>query len=1523
MKLKATSNNNFVHYSLLFLLIALAILGLVLVKKFTGFAGTQLSAEGGTITSVFIDDRSTSSNWAGAFGLVFSQSEFNEEQSAILDAGTITSVTLVFECQDPSKSINEMYAIPNSTMNFTDLRAGSTKMIDEDFLNLSNSTRDRANNTFLKNESILLGTTNISGIPAVYTYVSDAPNNSTFFTGILNSSGRLAMVIKVFSTSQINFKGTKVDYQSLLPIRNSTTKWYFFADPNDECPAGFGSGQLGDSVIDGYVFESNATAVPLPNVTVSAGGNSSVTDSNGHFNFTIPGGVVYQLIGIKEGYLTNITTINTTIGATTLQNLTMAKFNGFLGPNSTIFGYARDNSTGAVINNVTINVAASSMSSNETGNFSFTVPAGTYIITAIKTGYDNFIGNFSVSDGINITYLINMTAAASARDSFVNGFVIEAGTAAPIPNATVSAGGNSSLTGSSGFFNLTIAGGFNYSLVAIKEGFNTNITTINTTIGQTTVKNLTMSRFIGFLSPNSTVFGYVKDNSTNATIENATISVAGLTTLSNATGNFSFSIPEGTYVIAAIKNGYQNFVGNFSISSNNNLTFAINMTLAVSAGAAAQNGTLLTNGTIQGFVKDSSTNSSLENVTVTVAGESNITNSAGFYNITALQGTTNLVATKSGYNNYFAEVNITANNITVYNFSMSTVTVAAGVGNGSVNGLVKTSSGSVLSSVTVTVAGRSNTSNSAGEYSLSQIPAGTHNLVATRTGFNNYVASINVTEGAATGHNITMTTTTEAGLGAGSGAGKGAGQGSGKGAGQGPGRGAGTGIPAQIQQPTKVVDYEISIKRIIKKLRVGNFLGTPIDITNFKDDSIELKFSFEGDIKKLARIDKERLVIDGGATGTVTVTLLGNVEPGVYEGSLVVSGDINEQIPMYILVLEKERLSVESLIIKITPADKKISAGSLFKYTVDLQNLLSEEKYKVSLSYNVQGITNNRSLFLEKEEIVIHTSFSLLKNFRIPNDMPTGDYALKVKADFLDLSAEQSTIFVVSEPLYKYAVLGVLPLWLLAVIVGTLSAGTFSVVVYKKKKEEKKRYKIDIDYSQLPKAGPRSAFVGNIAETHNKAYFDLDLFQVHTLIAGASGSGKSIVAQDLVEEALLKGVAVIVFDPTAQWTGFLRRCEDKKLINLYKNYGMKKTDARAFNGNVHLVTNGREIIDFHKFMKSGEINIFVTNKLDTKDIELFVSTTIKQVFHAHLPESKELKYLMIYDGIHSLLPKFGGSGQVFVQIERATREFRKWGVGLILVSQVLSDFPPEVLANINTEIQLRTRDEGDLSRTKEKYGENILQSVVKAALGAGVVQNSAYNKGKPYFIGFRPPLHGTQRINDEELEKYNKYNEMIDDLEFQLEQLEKESVDVFDLKLELKLSQDKVKSGNFNMVNIYLDGLKPRIKSQWDKLGKAPQKKEVKYYDDSELEEELERAKEERKKENQKTEESSKEENLETQKALDELAAQIAYLVNNNEKQKAVSMYAQVQEIYRNAPKDAKAKILTKCIEIQKILNGA
>ncbi|MBW2974585.1 DUF853 family protein [Candidatus Woesearchaeota archaeon] len=650
-------------------------------------------------------------------------------------------------------------------------------------------------------------------------------------------------------------------------------------------------------------------------------------------------------------------------------------------------------------------------------------------------------------------------------------------------------------------------------------------------------------------------------------------------------------------------------------------------------------------------------------------------------------------------------------------------------------------------------------------------------------------------------------------------------------------------VSAQI----KTRDYEISSSSMRERMKIGNYKDVPLRIKNNRAETISVYFSLSGNVSEYLQLSTQRMNIGHDSENAINITFFAD-HLGFYNGTLAISGGISEAIPV-ILNVDSLGSSVEAISMELEALTKRVYLGDSFRYRIDIQNLLVEKAFNVTLHYSIDKLGDvktyelNKSFLSESEGIFIETSATLLKKFDIPDFVRPGEYVLTVKAEYLDLTSHSSIRFFVAEKVMDYFILGILPLRWVIFSICVITLFTVIYLVYKRQMEKRKRYKGKLDFSLLPKAGPRSVKIGKIAETNKDAFFDIDQLTMHTLIAGSTGGGKTVSAEVLIEGALEKNVAVIVFDPTAQWTGFLRKCQNKKMIALYPKFGMKKTDAKAFNGNIHQIMDARQIIDIKKYMIPGEIHSFAINRLDPGDIDTLVANTMREVFHANLPESPELKLMIIFDEVHRLLPKFGGSGQGFIQIERAAREFRKWGVGLMLISQVLTDFVGETKANINTEIQMRTRDQGDLDRIKNKYGGYMLQSLLKASTGTGMIENSAYNRGNPYFVTFRPLMHEHARLSDDELENYNKYNDLIDDLDYQIEQLKKEGIDVFDIKLELKMALDKVKSGSFNMVDIYLEGLKPRLEDHWKKLGKKPEKRKIKLVAEEELKKEFEKAK--------------------------------------------------------------------------------
>jgi tetratricopeptide (TPR) repeat protein len=779
---------------------------------------------------------------------------------------------------------------------------------------------------------------------------------------------------------------------------------------------------------------------------------------------------------------------------------------------------------------------------------------------------------------------------------------------------------------------------------------------------------------------------------------------------------------------------------------------------------------------------------------------------------------------------------------------------------GNIEGYVTTTSGDILENVIVDVAGRTTLTDTQGYYNLS-VPQGSYYIFGIKSGYQAYVGNASILYANTTRHDFVMVLSAVPNPNVGPDIGPafkdndntnnnvnvdvGPGQDVGPNDDVGPGEAPRVPI---MEQPTRIegIDYIISLSRIDRKLVVGNFLQEIISFYSYKKGIAELTFKIDGEnISKMIKLDKETLSLAPNTNDQLTLTIFGEGVPGVYNGSLLIDGDMNASIPIRIELLSKERLSIESLLLMLHIDDTKLYSNQKLKFKTDLYNLLSDQGYPITLQYTVQD-TKGKTVWSDISNVYLQTSFSLLRSADLPDNLPTGDYILRVTANYLGLASGSSQVFSIVLPFYEIVYLG-LKVWQWLLIIVSLVAGVIAYFSIKTYIQSKKRYTAAVEYAELPKVGPKAAFVGKIAETEHKTYFDLEQFKVHTIVAGATGGGKSVSSQVVVEEALLKNIAVIVFDPTAQWSGMLRKCTDKNMLKLYPLFGLKPTQSRPFNGNVRQITNALEIIDIKKYIKPGEIQILALNKLDPKDIDIFVANSIREVFHANFPETPEIKLLLVYDEVHRLLPKFGGSGEGFLQIERGCREFRKWGIGILMISQVLADFMGQIKANINTEIQMRTRDEGDLDRIKTKYGTEYLQGLVKASVGSGMVENPTYNRGRPYFVSFRPLFHNTQRLSDDELEKYNKYNSLIDDLQYQIEQLEEEKQDVFDLKLQIKLSLDKVKSGNFNMVEIYLQEVTPRLDKMWGKLNKKPKKRELKLVDINSLKADLKKAEDSRK----------------------------------------------------------------------------
>jgi hypothetical protein len=591
-------------------------------------------------------------------------------------------------------------------------------------------------------------------------------------------------------------------------------------------------------------------------------------------------------------------------------------------------------------------------------------------------------------------------------------------------------------------------------------------------------------------------------------------------------------------------------------------------------------------------------------------------------------------------------------------------------------------------------------------------------------------------------------------------------------------------------------------------------------VRNELTETQEYRLTTEGDVAEFIDVqDTLTVEPDQLEDVLVRVSIPEDAEPGLYSGLLNIESDsVQTEVPVNIRVREAEGRTLD---VSVNPTSPSVEPGGDARAEVTV--------IPDGFTGPVETTVRMDLVHSDSEEVVASTTEELTVDNRhkqgmavtVPEDARLGAYQLRVQAEGTrdGETYEGTSLAGVSAdlPILQQSAFGLTHLqWLLVgfgLVLALLAA--YALYAYRRKQKlAQQRYTDEIDLEEMPGGGARQAYLGTLADRDAKAYMKLDDLTTHALIAGATGSGKSVTGQIMVEEALDEGVNVIVIDPTAQWSGFLSECEDEGMFEHYPTFDLSREGAQGFDGNIRAVEPGGEI-DIQPYLENdrdGDIYVFGLHKLDNKNIDEFLSNTIRQVFEANLTEKDQLETLIVYDEAHRVLEQFGGSGESVTQLERAVREFRKWGVGMVLLSQVVSDFSGEIRANIGTTVQMRTQYDGDLERLEAKYGTDTIKSIAKAEVGSGMFQNSEYNHGRPYFVDYRPLLHSPYRLSDEELDKFEDFNRRILNLEDVISGMPED--DAYEYRTELKLVKKNLQKGSFNLVEIYLEELEEDLMTE-------------------------------------------------------------------------------------------------------------
>ena len=262
---------------------------------------------------------------------------------------------------------------------------------------------------------------------------------------------------------------------------------------------------------------------------------------------------------------------------------------------------------------------------------------------------------------------------------------------------------------------------------------------------------------------------------------------------------------------------------------------------------------------------------------------------------------------------------------------------------------------------------------------------------------------------------------------------------------------------------------------------------------------------------------------------------------------------------------------------------------------------------------------------------------------------------------------------------------------------------------------------------------------------------------VHLFVSGTTGGGKSFVARVLIEEAAQqKQLSILVLDPRNQSVGLLVPEDRPRIIEQYKDFGMKPEDARGFAFNyfapglpyasplakdLSSLAHGRSIVSF--------------KGLDDQQRCETAGRILEAVFAAaSTQESEGPQLLVVVDEAHLFTRKRldesakEAAAQAERALDRIAREGRKFGVVLALVTQTMKDFGYD-LASIRqmttTKVFLRNSDR-EIEYAADIVGDGRL--LVQLPTGTALVHNANWGLTR---IRVRPPYSKVFELGEAEV----------------------------------------------------------------------------------------------------------------------------------------------------------------------------
>ncbi|RLC75998.1 MAG: hypothetical protein DRJ03_29385, partial [Chloroflexi bacterium] len=230
------------------------------------------------------------------------------------------------------------------------------------------------------------------------------------------------------------------------------------------------------------VVKDSVTGKPIAGVSITANGYSTSTDETGYYEIEVEPDT-YTVTASKSGYEPASRTVTVYAGTRTECNFELKP----IAPpeKGTIYGYVKDSKTMLPIPNATITINGYTTSTNSAGYYEIEVPAGTYTVSASKSGYRSESRTVTVGAGemVGCNFLLEPVPTPPPEKGIIYGTVRDVVTREPLSGVTIKINGYTAVTDTSGYYEVEVMPD-TYTVTASKTGYEPASRTVTVKAGE-------------------------------------------------------------------------------------------------------------------------------------------------------------------------------------------------------------------------------------------------------------------------------------------------------------------------------------------------------------------------------------------------------------------------------------------------------------------------------------------------------------------------------------------------------------------------------------------------------------------------------------------------------------------------------------------------------------------------------------------------------------------------------------------------------------------------------------------------------------------------------------------------------------------------------------------------------------------------------------------------------------------------------------------------------------------------------